>query len=394
MTNYQRYFLFLRYSLQSEAKEFPDVQELDWQGLYIFSCEQAIAGVVFEGVKRLGEQGVKPPFHLLMEWLATAEQIKNKNKILNERCVELTSQLEKEGFHSCILKGQGNAVMYPNPYSRTPGDIDVWILGHTDSTDDTDIDVSQKARKAQNIRTVARKRRGAIIQYAKSIDPKAEVRYYHVEFDWDGVPVELHFMPGIMNNPVYNGRLQRWYKGHAEITENAELPDGVGRIPVPTKEFNIVFQLAHMMHHFFDEGVGLKHMVDYYYLLTRREEHDDLTEQLKHFNLYAFAGAVMYVMKTTLAMDDRFLIVPVDEKRGQALLKDIKKGGNFGRNHGLTEHFTGKRFFLKLWRNMHFVCDYPAELLCEPVYRTWHFFWRRSKEEVVSSKEEVGSSKE
>ena len=101
-----------------------------------------------------------------------------------------------------------------------------------------------------------------------------------------------------------------------------------------------------------------------------------LTEQLKRLNLYAFAGAVMYVMKTTLAMDDRFLIVPVDERRGRALLEDVKTGGNFGRSHGLTDHFTGTRFFLKLWRNMHFVRDYPAEVLCEPVYRTWHFFWR------------------
>lgn len=180
------------------------------------------------------------------------------------------------------------------------------------------------------------------------------------------------------SNPLYRRRLNKELMAMVEGGGRmAGLPDGVGSIPVPTWTFNVLFQLAHMMHHFFDEGVGLKHMVDYYYLLTGCEAHDDLTEQLKRLNLYDFAGAVMYVMKTTLDMDDRFLIAPVDERRGQALLKDIKKGGNFGRNHGLTEHFTGKRFFLKSWRNMHFLCDYPAELLCEPFYRTWHFFWRK-----------------
>ena len=33
----------------------------------------------------------------------------------------------KDGFRCCILKGQGLALHYPNPYMRTPGDIDVWV---------------------------------------------------------------------------------------------------------------------------------------------------------------------------------------------------------------------------------------------------------------------------
>ena len=37
------------------------------------------------------------------------------------------THLREDGLRCCILKGQGNALMYPNPYSRTPGDIDVWI---------------------------------------------------------------------------------------------------------------------------------------------------------------------------------------------------------------------------------------------------------------------------
>ncbi len=35
-----------------------------------------------------------------------------------------------------------------------------------------------------------------------------------------------------------------------------------------------------------------------------------------------------------------------------------------------------KKYFLKIWRNMHFVRYYPAEALSEPIFRTWHFFWR------------------
>ena len=36
---------------------------------------------------------------------------------------------EQEGFRCCILKGQGNALLYPDPYMRTPGDIDIYLEG-------------------------------------------------------------------------------------------------------------------------------------------------------------------------------------------------------------------------------------------------------------------------
>ena len=76
-------------------------------------------------------------------------------------------------------------------------------------------------------------------------------------------------MPSIMNNPIYNKRLQRWFSDRMDeqCQHIVDLPDGVGQIPVPTFEFNLVFQLSHMMHHYFDEGIGLRQMMDYYYLL-------------------------------------------------------------------------------------------------------------------------------
>ncbi len=351
---------FLQYCLHDDMPIPESAMHIDWMKMMGRADSQGVSGVIYTGIEK-GCKELQLPMEALMEWVGYANQIETQNKALNRKCVKVVEELRAEGFECVLLKGQGNALMYPRPLLRMSGDIDILVTN---------------------------KDRQAITAYVKEKKNMTGLHYQHIEYEEDGVVVEIHFILCSQSNPLYRRRLNRELMAMVDGGgQMVELPDGEGSIPVPTWTFNVVFQLAHMMHHFFDEGVGLKHMVDYYYLLTQREEHDNLTEQLKHFNLYAFAGAVMYVMKTTLAMDDRFLIVPVDEKRGQALLKDIKKGGNFGRNHGLTEHFTGKRFFLKLWRNMHFVCDYPAELLCEPFYRTWHFFWRRSKEEVISSKE-------
>ena len=100
----------------------------------------------------------------------------------------------------------------------------------------------------------------------------------------------------------------------------------------------------------------------------------------KYLGLWKFAGAVMYVLKEVLGLSEDKMIVPMDEKRGKLLLAEILDGGNFGRHFtkyaGFTHQSMGKKYFLKIWRNMHFVRYYPAEALSEPIFRTWHFFWR------------------
>lgn len=50
----------------------------------------------------------------------------------NRRCVELVKSLQNDGFECCILKGLGNALMYPNPYSMTPGDMDILVRPKTE----------------------------------------------------------------------------------------------------------------------------------------------------------------------------------------------------------------------------------------------------------------------
>lgn len=356
-----QYFEVIRYAINPNAESVPDLEGLDWHDLYQFACEQAIAGVVFEGVKKLSEQQSKPPFKLLMEWIGLTEQIAKQNRILNRRCVEVVKEYREAGYQCCVLKGQGNAAMYPNPFSRASGDIDLWIFGPADKAEKTEI-----------------------IKYVRERHPEKmeDVRYYHVGYADKGIEVEVHFMPNIMNNPVYHRRLQKWYKEMADggrLKEEVELPERVGSIPVPTAEFNIVFQLAHMMHHFFDEGIGLRQFVDYYYVLMSdvRWKMSDVSDPLRYLGLWNFAGAVMYVMQEVFHLDKAYMIAPVDERRGKTLMAEILKGGNFGQHSGLTNHSAGGKYLAKTLRNLHFIREYPAEALCEPIFRTWHFFWRQ-----------------
>ena len=441
-------FDFLKYCLDRKDNMSNVVADIGWQQLYFFASKQAILGLCFDGIERLGKEYPNElkqnPIgrELLMTWMGKAQQIRRQNMKVNAVASKLYSMLREDGLRCCILKGQGNALIYPNAYSRNPGDIDVWV----------------NASREQ------------ITDYAKThFEIGDDIRFHHLETSFDGVPVELHFFPGIMNNPIYNARLQKWFKRYADLqcSNVVSLPDGIGEIAIPTTAFNVIYQLTHLYHHFFDEGIGMRQIIDYFLvvndfsknvflnnksskitpsLFTLKEgstsHPDPLTlrgeggnrptrcseplrskdggpskvspdcagwdrlsiegdnsagsttvvtsyastaldvaqRELKYLGLWKFAGAVMYVLKEVLGLSEDKMIVPVDEKRGRLLLAEILDGGNFGRHFtmyaGFTHQSMGKKYFLKIWRNMHFVRYYPAEALSEPIFRTWHFFWR------------------
>ena len=432
--------LFLNYCLGKKVDMSMVVAKIDWRQLYTFASRQALLGFCFDGIERLtkefSEELKQNPMgrDLLMAWMGKAQQIRRQNMKVNVVASKLYSMLREDGLRCCILKGQGNALMYPNAYSRNPGDIDVWV----------------NASREQ------------ITEYAKKhFMIGDDIRYHHLETTLDGVPMELHFFPGIMNNPIYNARLQKWFKRNADLqcSNVVSQPDGIGEIAIPTTAFNVVYQLTHLYHHFFDEGIGMRQIIDYYYVVNNylsnpsvslskgsstshpsplSSEERDVTalrcseplrskdggaskpspncagwdrlsiegdnsvastsvtssastalvvvqRELKYLGLWKFAGAVMYVLHEALGLSEEKMIVPMDEKRGKLLLAEILEGGNFGRHFTKYGHFTqqgmAKKYFLKIWRNMHFVRYYPAEALSEPIFRTWHFFWRMKNKE-------------
>lgn len=357
-------FLFLRYSLGDKVDMSIVVANIDWQQLYSFATKQTIIGICFDGIKRLSEEYPeelkKNPIEraLLMTWMGVSQQIRRQNMKVNGVAAKLYSMLREDGLRCCILKGQGNALMYSKPYSRTPGDIDVWIYAN----------------------------RERIMEYAlKKFELGDDIRLQHIETSLDGVLVELHFFPCSMNNPFYHAKLQKWFKRNADLqcSNVVSLPDGIGEIAIPTTAFNVIYQLTHLYHHFFDEGMGMRQIIDYYYVVNNDELlviRDTLQRELKYLGLWKFAGAMMYVLHEALGLSEEKMIAPMDEKRGELLLAEILEGGNFGRHFtkygGFTHQSMGKKYFLKIWRNIHFVKYYPAEALSEPIFRTWHFFWR------------------
>lgn len=452
-------FRFLRFSLglEGEAKGLLDGRKgsFDWDACYQFAKRQTLVGVLFDGIQRLPKE-LAPARPLLLRWLSDSESIRRRNMRIDRASAYIYNKVCAAGFRCCILKGQGNALLYPHPSSRTPGDVDVWVMANR-----------------EELRHIA-------LSLTEGDGSSLQESLNHIGLTVHGVSVELHSTPALLNSPLHNSRLQKWLKRNADLqcSNRIALPNNAGEVAVPTLSFNIIYQLCHLFHHCFYEGVGLRQIVDYYFVLMNTDfsgntdeasgntdgvsgntdegclflntdftdftdkvsgntdedgvlSNTDFTdsssgdfegdgcllntdctdfldsssgglgevdsggalvalqEELKWLGLWEFAGAVMYVLREVMGLDEKRMICAPDERRGRLLLEEIMAGGNFGhydtRNHfGQGALWHNIQRFRRDWRMLRF---YPSEALSEPLFRAWHFLWRWKQKHIGMPKE-------
>ena len=533
-------FRFLRFSLglEGEVKDLLDGRQgcFDWEACYQFAKRQTLVGVLFDGIQRLPKE-LAPARPLLLRWLSDSESIRRRNMRMDRASAYIYNKVCAEGFRCCILKGQGNALLYPHPSSRIPGDVDVWVMANR-----------------EELRHIA-------LSLTEGDGSSLQESLNHIGLTVHGVSVELHSTPALLNSPLHNSRLQKWLKRNADLqcSNRIALPNNAGEVAVPTLSFNIIYQLCHLFHHCFYEGVGLRQIVDYYFVLkntdfsgntdegtgnTDRDEvflntdftdftdrfsgntdgggfllntdytdftdrfsgntdegcfllntdctdftdsssgdfeedgcflntdytdstdsssgdfegegcflntdYTDFTDrfsgntdgggfflntdytdstdsssgdfegdgcllntdcadsssgglgevdsggalvalqkELKWLGLWEFAGAVMYVLREVMGLDEKRMICAPDERRGRLLLEEIMAGGNFGhydeRNHfGQGALWHNIQRFRRDWRMLRF---YPSEALSEPLFRVCHFLWRWKQKHTGKPKE-------
>ena len=131
------FFEFLQIAIGNRKSLSVSVMEADWHRLFDFCQKQALIGVGFTAVEKLHTQGIACPANLRMKWMASALQIEKRNALLNEQCSQLARRYEHDGLSTCILKGQGNCLNYPEELRnrRLCCDIDIWCISPHDGLD-------------------------------------------------------------------------------------------------------------------------------------------------------------------------------------------------------------------------------------------------------------------
>ncbi len=354
---FQYFFDLLHYSLGNKPEFSHKLKAREWQALFSISAKQTLTGVCFVGIERLPKD-LMPPKEVLLRWWSTAEQIKKQNERLNNAACEVVEKLQEAGFRSSILKGQGIACLYPQPFLRTCGDIDVWV--------DAD-----------------RKR---VEGYIKRMGWKPTMVYHHADIPLlDDAEVELHFTPSWMFSYFNNRKLQRFFRktADAQFSNAVRLPNCQDEVCVPTLAFNRVYILLHIYRHLFGEGVGLRQLLDYYYVLKQgfnEEERSETLKTLGELEMMKFASAVMWVLQHVFGMPRKYMLLPPNEKEGRFLLNEIMIAGNFGQYDKRIQRgdFSALSLFVqRCTRNLRFIHSYPSEVLWTPLFKIWHFFWRK-----------------
>ena len=310
---------------------------------------------------------------LFFDWMGMAAQINMRNEQVNRQCVEVQQRIEKAGFRTFIMKGQGNAVLYNSSEDlslfRQSGDIDIYLEGGFKKVND----FVQKTCPTNQINEL-------------------EIHYHCLE----DTEVEIHYRPFFMRNPIKNAKLQRFFKETMRFDNKVALPNDAGEINVPTAEFNLVHQMVHIYHHLITEGVGMRQLMDYYFVLqTSYENHNDNENENQNvarivhdLGLDRFASALMWVLgyvftstSSAQVQKEEYMLWNPCEEDGKMLLEEIERRGNFG-HHDETKanlsnkwssfwYVNGKTF--RFWRFDHWAWFWS------PLWRVYHFAWRKIK---------------
>ena len=263
----------------------------------------------------------------------------------------MNNYFREKGFPCQILKGASVGRYYLVPNRRSSGDIDVWLNGG----------------------------RNKIYEFARHYDKDGKIygaNYHHIHFHLlDNVHIEVHIWPSYLSSPIRNYRLHRFCKQYQPTFDES----------TPSLAFDRVFILLHCYRHMCGDGVGFRQIMDYYYVLKQGfndTEKDSAVYWIKKLGMNRFCGGIIWVLKEYFGLEERFCLMPSNEKEGRFITNEILQTGNMG--HGDTRNWGSKktplsRFLFNLRRDIYLARHYPHEALWQPFFSIWLYFWRLSK---------------
>ena len=339
--------------VREDLSAYPATRD-EWEDLFKTVGEHNLLGITFPVIDDLHDR-IEVPLGVYSRWAMVAEKTVKKNEAHRQACKRLYETFLADGIRSCILKGQAAATLYPRPELRQSGDIDIWTVGERDE----------------------------VVEYLRERYPLKKIVYHHCDASiFKGISVEVHFTPTWMNSPRRNKRLQEYFK--ASGPEQFEHLDDTLGCCAPTLRFHAVYMLIHIFRHFLDEGIGLRQLLDYYYVLKAMDAQEKaaVNADLESLGFSGFAAGVMYILQEVFCAPRDIMLVAPDSRLGSFLLDEVMASGNFGRYDPRNAHDKNEGKIghtrRKLTRALRFLKYFPTEVLWMPGFMVWQYFWRRS----------------
>ncbi len=326
--------------------------ESQWRQLLSMAQEQTLEAVLSEAFPRL-PQDQRPAMtsQVYVEWLGRAMVVQQRYQLLSTRSDQALAFFRSHGFACTLLKGRSLARLYPVPHHRAAGDIDVWL------------DAPRQQLYAFSLRTTGR---------------ISGANYQHIHYPlFSDAEVEAHVWPSFFANPFVNRRFQQWCRQHRPTPQTAE----------PSLDFQRVFVLVHCYRHLLGHGVGLRQLMDYYFVLKQgfsEQQRQQTLAVLHSLHMDTFCRAVMWLMQSVFGLDDSCLLTSPDEREGRFLLHEVLLTGNMGhaeRRIDQREAYATpfRRFCANTRRDAFLLTHYPHEVAWSPLFSIALFVWRKAK---------------
>ena len=328
--------------------------EAEWNDALETAQAQAIEGVLLSAIEKLPDEQ-RPPKLVLLQWIGSVQMLEPYSIKIAEASDCVVKYFRENGFACNILKGSAVARYYPQPERRSSGDVDVWVDGG----------------------------REKIYDFARKFDKDGKlygVNYHHIHFHLiEDVHIEVHIWPSFLSSPLRNWRLHKFCNLHRPTMETS----------MPSLAFDRVFILLHCYRHMCGDGVGLRQIMDYYYVLKAsfNESHnekwrEETVKWIKKLGIERFAKGLMWVLKVFFGLEEKYLLFEPEEEEGRFIMQEVMLTGNMG--HGDTRDWGSKqtalsRFFFNLKRDVYLAKHYPHEAIWQPFFSIWLYLWRLSK---------------
>ena len=206
-------------------------KNIDWSSLVNLAARQGVLCVARDGLVQM--PGISR--ELLIRWELCVQKLEARNKKQRAVIKELVALFRENGIEMLLLKGIGLSELYPDPYHRECGDIDIFLFGDYEKgnkvIEELGIEVEKDGSK-------------------------------HSKFYYKGVPVENHKTFLNVEYTQTDKNLEKYLHKilYEQGFDSIVIDDTPVRIPTP--DFTAIFLIRHDITHFLASGLVLRHFCD------------------------------------------------------------------------------------------------------------------------------------
>jgi len=290
---------------------------VEWEKIYQLAQEQSVQGLVLAGLEQYKNLNVNLEVNqkLLLQWIGEVQVIEQRNKAMNVYIAELIEEMRLEGIYTLLVKGQGLAQCYNRPNWRSSGDVDLLLSK----------DNYEKAK-------------AFILPKGVLTEPDEDGRK-HLAMKVGQWAVELH---GTLRVGLSAGMDRMLDKVQYDIFCGGQVRfwiDGQTQVFLPAADEDVVFVFAHILQHFYKEGIGLRQICDWCRLLWTYK--DSLNHKLLETRIKSMG--VLAEWKAFAALAVNYIGMPVDampfysddkkwKRKAVRVMEFVLETGNFGHN--------------------------------------------------------------